>query len=285
MSAADAQPALSVVVALISGAKADLDRCLAALAPQAEDVELELLVPYDPPVAEVAELASKYPAARFLPAAHLDTAAARAGASREHHDSLRTIGLRAARGRVVALTEDHAVATDSWCADMLRLLDEHPRVAAHNALSGQAKPVRHPVAVDQQVVRGDPQPGNGPLHGKVGGAQDVQLRDLVDAGMGDGNVRTFREQRSEALAPIRTEFLRVVEAIGDHTGVEPHRRGRHRPRKGTAADFVDADNPDRLLALTASQNAELQLLNQGLEARVAERAAEVGHALQDRRGL
>ncbi|MEZ5623063.1 MAG: response regulator [Burkholderiaceae bacterium] len=43
---------------------------------------------------------------------------------------------------------------------------------------------------------------------------------------------------------------------------------------------------DRLLALTASQNAELQLLNQGLEARVAERAAEVGHALhQMRQGL
>lgn len=37
---------------------------------------------------------------------------------------------------------------------------------------------------------------------------------------------------------------------------------------------------DRLLALTASQNAELQALNQGLEARVAERTAEVQQALQ-----
>ena len=67
---------------------------------------------------------------RFLEARGLDTRAARAGASREHHDTLRTIGLRAATGRVVALTEDHAVVSPTWCADMLRLIDAHPRLAA-----------------------------------------------------------------------------------------------------------------------------------------------------------
>jgi Glycosyl transferase family 2 len=128
------EPALSVVVALISGRRADLERCLDSLCAQArrnaETFPTEILVPYDDPVAEVTELAGRFPEARFLRAEGLDTRAARAGASREHHDTLRTIGLRAARGRVVALTEDHAVASDTWCADMLRLLDEHPEVAA-----------------------------------------------------------------------------------------------------------------------------------------------------------
>ena len=122
---------LSVVIALISGRKEDLDRCLVALIEQQiEAPEFEILVPYDEPVREVIELASRFPKVRFIPAEGLDTQAARAGASREHHDTLRTIGLRAAVGRIVALTEDHAVASATWCSDMLRLLDEQPELAA-----------------------------------------------------------------------------------------------------------------------------------------------------------
>ena len=60
----------------------------------------------------------------------LDSASARAGASREHHDTLRTIGLRAARGRYVALTEDHAVAARGWAQALTQALEAHPRVAA-----------------------------------------------------------------------------------------------------------------------------------------------------------
>ncbi len=130
MSAAEGVPRLSVVVALISGRRADLERCLEALHAQREPPELEVLVPYDDACADVATLAARFPGVRFLRAEGLDTAAARAGASREHHDALRTIGLRAARAPVVALTEDHAVASDTWCADMARLLEERPAVAA-----------------------------------------------------------------------------------------------------------------------------------------------------------
>jgi len=121
-------PGLSVVVALISGRRDALDRCLAALTSQLGADEI--LVPYDDPVADVTTLQAKYPSVQFLRAEGLDSAAARAGGGREHHDTLRTLGLRAARGRAVALTEDHAVASDTWCGDMLRLLDEHPQVAA-----------------------------------------------------------------------------------------------------------------------------------------------------------
>lgn len=129
MSGAD-RPLLSVVVGLISGKTDDLDRCLAALAAQSDPPHMEVIVPYDPPCRDVVRLAAKYPKVRFIAADHLKTEKARAGASREHHDSLRTIGLKAAIGDIVALTEDHAKASPTWCRDMVRLLAENPSAAA-----------------------------------------------------------------------------------------------------------------------------------------------------------
>lgn len=115
---------LSVVVGLISGKKSDLERCLRALHTQSLALELEILVPYDDPCAEVTSLAAQFPAVRFLRAEGLDTAVARAGASREHHDTLRTLGLRAASGDVIALTEDHAHTANTWCAEMVAALEQ-----------------------------------------------------------------------------------------------------------------------------------------------------------------
>lgn len=123
-------PELSVVVGLISGRREDLAHCLDALSAQVNPPTFEIIVPYDPPCADVARLADTHPDVRFLEAPDLDTAAARAGASREHHDALRTLGLDASAGRVVALTEDHAVVSPTWCRDMLTLVDENERVAA-----------------------------------------------------------------------------------------------------------------------------------------------------------
>jgi GT2 family glycosyltransferase len=121
---------LSIVVCLTSGAPDDLRRCLRSLGAQAPAGELEVLVPYDDPVAEVAALAPEFPSARFLRAPRLDSDRARAGASREHHDTLRTIGIRAATGEVIALVEDHAYCADDWRAEMLAALERHPRAAA-----------------------------------------------------------------------------------------------------------------------------------------------------------
>jgi hypothetical protein len=122
-----AAPELSVVVALVSGKKDDLERCLAALKAQEGAPPFEILVPWDAPCAAVLELRSKFPDAKFLELAGVDTSAARAGASREHHDTLRTLGLKNARGRAVILTEDHAHAEPRWCAGLLRTLEEHPK--------------------------------------------------------------------------------------------------------------------------------------------------------------
>jgi GT2 family glycosyltransferase len=127
-------PALSVVVGLISGRREDLERCLRALHDQTLTLDMEVLVPYDPPCADVAALAEQLPSregltVRFLPV-DIDTAAARRGASREHHDTLRTVGLRAARGQLIALTEDHAHTAPSWCEELVAALERFPDAAA-----------------------------------------------------------------------------------------------------------------------------------------------------------
>jgi len=130
MSADDSWPALSVVVALISGRTDSLASCLQSLHDQEAPPTLEILVPYDDPCREVTQLAERFPEVQFLHAEGLDSATARTGASREHHDTLRTIGLRAAQGRYVALTEDHATLDPTWCRELVALLDEHPELAA-----------------------------------------------------------------------------------------------------------------------------------------------------------
>lgn len=121
---------LSVVVGLISGKRADLEHCLRALHTQTLATPLEIVVPYDDACSEVATLQTQFPQVRFLRAEGLDTAAARAGASREHHDTLRTIGIRAATGDIIALTEDHAHTAPTWCAEMVAALGRHPKAAA-----------------------------------------------------------------------------------------------------------------------------------------------------------
>jgi hypothetical protein len=120
-------PELSVVVGLISGKAQDLERCLAALSGQEGAPPFEVLVPFDAPCADAVRLAARFPEVQFIALEGIDTAAARAGSSREHHDTLRTLGLRRARGRLVILTEDHAHADPRWCAGLVQGLADHPR--------------------------------------------------------------------------------------------------------------------------------------------------------------
>ncbi len=116
---------LTVVVALVSGAVEHLRTCLTALDAQ-RFPGLEILVPYDDPVADVTCLSTEFPEVEFIRAEGLDTAAARSGSSREHHDSIRTVGLRRARGRVVAMLEDVGRADPGWCRGLLDALERHP---------------------------------------------------------------------------------------------------------------------------------------------------------------
>ena len=119
-------PELSIVVALISGKTEDLERCLTALAAQTGIGEPEVIVPYDNACQHVVGLGPRFPGVSFIPLEGVDTRQARAGASREHHDQLRTLGLLRARGQYVILTEDHAHADPQWAANLLALLARTP---------------------------------------------------------------------------------------------------------------------------------------------------------------
>jgi len=113
------EPKLSVVIAIIAGG-ADLIRtCLTALEPGARAHAAECIVPYDDRLDGLADLAARFPWVKFMDA-RAEVDASRFGDfSREHHDILRAIGLRQARGKVVALLEDHAAPSPGWCDAIL----------------------------------------------------------------------------------------------------------------------------------------------------------------------
>jgi hypothetical protein len=122
MMAGPDQPALSVVVAIVSDTTEHpdvrhLDACLEALSRQ----PVEIIVPYHPSVDGITRMRSKYPDVRFLEAARLRTYTPQGG-SREHHDELRARGLAEAKGRIVALIEDCGIVPPDWSA---RVVDAH----------------------------------------------------------------------------------------------------------------------------------------------------------------
>lgn len=124
----DLAPAMSVVVALASGRVDHLRRHLAALSTGTRDQSIEIVVPYDAASSAVTALAADYPAVKFVLAAGVDTRGRRDRPG--FIDKLRTTGLRAARGAVVALTEDWTVPGDGWMTSMQQALDRAPNAGA-----------------------------------------------------------------------------------------------------------------------------------------------------------
>jgi hypothetical protein len=127
MAAAE-NPDLSVIVAIVSDTTdrpdvSHLEPCLQALCRQVDSPRMEIIVPYHPSVEGIARLAGEYPNVRFLEVSDLRTYTGRGG-SREHHDELRARGLALARGRIIALIEDHGIAGPEWSA---RVMASHHR--------------------------------------------------------------------------------------------------------------------------------------------------------------
>ena len=111
-------PELSIVITIVSGS-VHLKACLEALQRQ-EDCpgdQQEVVVPYDRDDATIRALQGEFPAVTFHPVKM--TVNCPEGACHEHFDQLRAAGLEIARGRVVAILEDHEMPDPAWCRNML----------------------------------------------------------------------------------------------------------------------------------------------------------------------
>jgi hypothetical protein len=126
-------PQLSVVVALIAGGQDATRTCLTALERSARRHRVECIVPYDARLDGVPELAERFPWVDFIDARAQVDATRFGNTSREHHDLLRAIGLRLARGAVVGLLEDHGTPCADWCSAVLEA-HQGPAAAVGGAL-------------------------------------------------------------------------------------------------------------------------------------------------------
>ena len=114
-------PDLSIIVTIVSG-KRSLTECLKALLQQTGSHETEIIVPFDESSKEVGELAVAFPEVVFHFIEDPGIAASPGISAREHrlYDRRRAVGLALARGRIVAMTEDHAVPAADWVGEIFR---------------------------------------------------------------------------------------------------------------------------------------------------------------------
>ena len=109
-------PAISVVVPTHEGSIDWIEECLQGLLDQETSVTPEVILVLDGPAPAVSRLArGSYPAARqvSLP-------------DRRGFAQAATLGLRSARGALVALLNDDAVPEPGWIAAMLDAAERHP---------------------------------------------------------------------------------------------------------------------------------------------------------------
>ena len=118
-------PELSVVVAIIDGGDCLRDFLRAALA-FADAPAHEIIVPYDQTCPEVPAMQAEFPAVRFLDMGHVATGhpvTTEAG-RHELYDRRKSFGLKAARGRYLAILEDRGHPRADWARAVVDLHKE-----------------------------------------------------------------------------------------------------------------------------------------------------------------
>jgi hypothetical protein len=129
-------PTLSVVVVpvreiIAEGHPSELEAVLRGLETQTSNAPMEIIVPFAV-AAAIPSLQARYPRVSFL-ASELTSPPS----SSERIEELRTIGLAAARGDIIAVTEDHVVPDPDWCAKILNAHRE-PYAAIGGAIENSA---------------------------------------------------------------------------------------------------------------------------------------------------
>lgn len=121
------KPDLSVVVVILTGRRDCISRCLSALTQQLDAPATEIIVPCDESIVELPALRDEFPEIAFLSVNGKRTYA-----------ELRTIGVRASQGRVVAISEDHCAVAPDWCAQIL-LAHQAPYAAIGGAVEKKGR--------------------------------------------------------------------------------------------------------------------------------------------------
>ena len=133
---------LSILIAVVSG-KEILRRCLAALQPQLDPADMEIIVPYDRWSRDVGDLAVDFPEVRFHSVDDLGAAFSDRIPSHAHrlYDRRRAVGLALARGRLIAMTEDHAVPAPDWCRQIVAAHEQPYAVIGGTIENGVDRPM------------------------------------------------------------------------------------------------------------------------------------------------
>jgi hypothetical protein len=131
---------MSVVVTVVDG-KAALERCLLALRAQVDVHALEIIVPYDDTIPDIVALASAYPEVRFVDLGSLHAKEEVLNAYTQHaiYDRRRAGGLRAAKGKLIAILEDRAPPRPGWASAMGELHAEARYAVVGGAVENDAK--------------------------------------------------------------------------------------------------------------------------------------------------
>ncbi len=112
---------LSVIVIAICSST-HLDRCLDALKRQTGVKKFEIIVVYDKTLEDILLLNRKYPDVMMYTVKNMSNL-----------EELPTLGIRKAGGDVIALTEDHCIPEENWCANILKA-HESPHAAVGGAI-------------------------------------------------------------------------------------------------------------------------------------------------------
>jgi hypothetical protein len=116
-------PLLSVIVTITSGDN-HTPRCLQALSTQRDAPPMEIIIPVYRSVDHPDSLAEDWPSVRFVEIPEDPPLSS----ALEHwtYDRRRAVGLLAACGEVIAMTEDHAIPGERWCATIWNLHQSKP---------------------------------------------------------------------------------------------------------------------------------------------------------------
>jgi hypothetical protein len=126
-------PDLSVIVTVVDGTPA-LTLCLEALVCQLDPPSMEVIIPYDDTISEVGRLAERFPTIRFLDLGKIYHSKSTKNAFTPHtfFDRRRAAGLRAAKGRLLAMLEDRGRPQPDWARAMVDLHD----ATSYSAIGG-----------------------------------------------------------------------------------------------------------------------------------------------------